>query len=231
MCGRFTLATSVDTLAQAFALSERPQSPPRYNIAPGQPILVIRQTADGCRIAALLSWGLIPAWVKDPVGSRRPINARGETAAEKPSFRAAFRQRRCLVPADGFYEWQARAGGKQPFYFRVVGGKPFAMAGLWERWQGDNGERIDSVALLTTDANAIVAPVHDRMPVILPPSDYGQWLDPGEADSGQLQAMIKAFPARDMEAWPVAATVNRPINDGPGCIEPSRAGVNGELSL
>lgn len=227
MCGRFTLAASGETLIEAFGLSALPQLAPRYNIAPGQSILAVRQAQDHSRLAQPLRWGLIPSWAKDPGIAHRLINARAETAAQKPSFRSAFRHRRCLLPADGFYEWLGPAGKKQPYYFHMRNGGPFAIAGLWEQWQARDGADLQSCTLLTTTANAVVARVHQRMPVILQPRDYTDWLDPRMKDVELLQALLQPFPAEDMGVYPVADVVNRTVNDGRQCIEP----LSGELNL
>ena len=203
---------------------------PRYNIAPSQPLLAVRQRDDGSRQADTLRWGLIPSWAKDPAIGHRLINARSETAADKPSFRAAFRRRRCLVPADGFYEWAVLPDAdKQPWYFHPADRRPFAFAGLWERWQQPGGEAVESCTLLTTSANAVVAPVHHRMPVILSPQHYHQWLDCRQADPVVLQALMRPLPDRLLSAYAVSTLVNRPANDDPGCIQPLPA--NRELNF
>jgi putative SOS response-associated peptidase YedK len=175
MCGRFTLAQSPEAVAKAFGLDAVPNFPPRYNIAPSQPVGVIVRGQNAPKPEfRLMGWGLIPSWAKDPSIGAKLINARSETLTEKPSFRAAFKYRRCLIPADGFYEWQKTQGGaKQPFYFSMAGNAVFAFAGLWESWND-----IESCTILTTAANGLLQPIHDRMPVILSPKDYGRWLDP-----------------------------------------------------
>lgn len=219
MCGRFTLAVPAEDLALRFNLDEVPVLEARYNIAPTQPVLMLRQH-EGRRVAELARWGLIPSWSKDGSGAARMINARAETVAEKPAFRAAFRQRRCLIPADGFYEWQARPGGKQAYYARLATGEPFAMAGLWERWQAPDGAWIQSCTIITTTANELLQPLHDRMPVILAPDHYALWLDPVLRDPGPLQALLGPYPAERMRVYPVGPAVNSVRNDGPGLIEP-----------
>ena len=180
MCGRFLLHTPVDTLQRAFGFAERPNLRPRYNIAPTQTVPIVRQKDGGGRELALVRWGLIPSWAKEAGIGGRLINARAETVAEKPAFRGAFRKRRALVPADGFYEWRKREGDrpKQPLLVRRRDGQPFAFAGLWEHWRGPEGE-VETCTILTTEANAALAPIHDRMPVILDPACYDRWLDPG----------------------------------------------------
>src|SRR5215216_4713323 len=171
MCGRYTLRTPVDTLAEAFEIEEYPSSiTPSYNIAPTQEVAAVVEE-DEKRKLEMLRWGLIPSWAKDPAIGNKMINARAETVAEKPSFRSAFKVRRCLILADGFYEWQKTDNGKQPYYIKMQDGSPFAFAGLWEIWQ--NGEEIRSATIITTDANDLMNEIHHRMPVILPPEDYG----------------------------------------------------------
>jgi putative SOS response-associated peptidase YedK len=166
----------------------------------------------------MLRWGLVPSWADDPGIGARMINARSETAPEKPSFRSAFRRRRCLIPVDGFYEWKRENGSKQPYYFRIDGGRPFAFAGLWESWNKD-GE-IRSCTILTTTANDLVEEIHERMPVILPRDRYDAWLDP-EAEGEELAALLVPYPGDDLEAYPVSRFVNSPGNDDPRCIEPA----------
>jgi putative SOS response-associated peptidase YedK len=178
MCGRFTLRSSGEAVAEAFGLAEAPDLWPRFNIAPGQPVAgVWQQPRVEGREFALLLWGLIAAWADDPSVGYRLANARSETAATKPSFRRAFRSRRCLVVADGFYEWQRADGRKQPYFIGLRGDRPFGLAGPWERWE-KHGEPVESCTVLTTDANELMRPIHERMPVILPPDQYGLWLDP-----------------------------------------------------
>jgi len=218
MCGRFTLTTPSAVLAEAFGLPELPNLTPRYNIAPTQLFSVVRES-ESRRAMVGLRWGLIPSWAKDPAIGKTLINARGETAASKPSFRAAFRQRRCLVPADGFYEWKRSGKVKQPFYIRRLDGAPFAIAGLWERWRPGEGQALETFALITTAANSVLKPIHDRMPVILEASDYELWLDPGMHDAERLQALIRPAADRGIEAYPVSTRVNNPRNEGTALIE------------
>jgi putative SOS response-associated peptidase YedK len=218
MCGRYTLKTPAEALAQQFDLAETPDLTPRYNIAPTQQVAVVRADQAG-RSCELMSWGLIPSWAKDPAIGGKLINARSETAAEKPSFRSAMRQRRCLVLADGFYEWQASAGkGKQPFYFTLADEQPFAMAGLWEAWSAPDGSTRHTCTILTTSANELLTPIHDRMPVILPPEAYARWLDPGMRHAEALYDLLGPFPADAMRARPVSTLVNRVANNGPELI-------------
>jgi len=233
MCGRFSLSQSAEAIAEVFALPEVPSWEARYNIAPTQLVPAVWQASEQSdRQFHLLRWGLIPSWAKDPAIGARLINARAETVTEKPSFRAAFRQRRCLVVADGFYEWQHRVlveetspaksprqqGKKQPFYFRLQDGKPFAFAGLWEHWQAPNGEVIESCTILTTVANELLCPIHDRMPVILNPKDYDLWLDPLVQQVEPLQQLLRPYPDVAMTSYPVSTLVNNPANNSLECI-------------
>jgi putative SOS response-associated peptidase YedK len=222
MCGRFTLRSSPQAVAEAFCLPEAPDLLPRFNIAPGQPVAVVRQEprAEG-RELALLRWGLIPAWADDPSIGNRLANARSETAATKPSFRRAFRSRRCLVVADGFYEWQRTNGRKQPYFVGLQNDRPFGLAGLWERWE-KHGEPVESCTILTTDANELMQPIHERMPVIIPPDQYGLWLDPRCQDTGMLAKLLRPFPSEGMLAYRVSTLVNNAKNDVPQCVEAMR---------
>ena len=221
MCGRYTLRTPPQALAKLFELVRAVSQRLRYNIAPTQEIAAVRTIPGGTgRELVLLRWGLVPAWAKDLGQSARMINARAETAATKPAFRAAFRNRRCLVPADGFYEWQRRGGHKQPFYFCLRDGGPFAFAGLWEHWEGPDGEIVESASLLTTDANEVVRPVHERMPVIVRAEDYGRWLDPEQRNSEALQPLLRPYASEEMTSYAVSTWVNNPRNDDAGCAQP-----------
>lgn len=219
MCGRFTLSQSDEAIAKAFDLACVPTWQPRYNIAPTQMVPTVLLPPALCdRQFQLLRWGLIPSWAKDAAIGGRLINARAETVAEKASFRAAFRHRRCLVVADGFYEWQRTERKKQPFYFRLRDGQPFAFAGLWERWQAPDGETIASCTILTTEASELLRPIHDRMPVILDPKDYDLWLDPAVQTPEPLQQLLRPYPAEVMTSYAVSTKVNNPANDSPECI-------------
>ncbi|MGQ9598758.1 MAG: SOS response-associated peptidase [Anaerolineae bacterium] len=223
MCGRFTLTDPDAELMTQFDLPNLPPLEPRYNIAPSQPVAVVRLAAGkAARELVLMRWGLIPFWAQDPGIGTRLINARAETVAEKPAFRDAFRRRRCLVVADGFYEWQKQDGRKQPFYIRMQDGRSFAFAGLWEQWRGADDVVIESCTLLTTGANELMQPLHNRMPVILRPQDYGLWLDPIVQQPDLLQAVLLPYPAEEMYAYPVSRWVNSPDHDDPRCIEPLR---------
>jgi putative SOS response-associated peptidase YedK len=234
MCGRFTLFHSAEAIAEAFQVdtTDLPPLPPRYNIAPSQPVAAIVQIPDEPkRKLHWLRWGLIPSWAKDPAIGYKLINARAETAFEKPSFRSAFKHRRCLIPSDGFYEWQRIEGSKskkQPYYFSLKDNDPFALAGLWERWESQEGDIVETCTILTTDANDLVSPIHDRMPVILNPQDYDLWLTPNFTSTDslrdaycRLQAMLKPYPSEAMKAHPVSSIVNSPKNDSPECNRPT----------
>jgi putative SOS response-associated peptidase YedK len=222
MCGRYTLRAPGKVVADLFGLAEEPPLRPRYNIAPTQPVPVVRvlranpQTKQ--RELVPLRWGLIPPWASDPAIGNRLINARAETVASKPAFRGALRRRRCLVPADGFYEWRKEGSKKQPVYVRRKDGQPFAFAGLWERWERE-GEVIESCAIITTGANDLMAEFHDRMPVILDPKDYGVWLDPGVQDPKVLGPLLRPYPGDEMEVYPVSTLVNNPRHEDPRCVE------------
>jgi putative SOS response-associated peptidase YedK len=220
MCGRFLLATPASTVAEVFDLDEVPILQPRYNIAPGQPVAIVRHVPSSTRRELThVLWGMIPSWSRDPASAGRPINARAETAADKPTFRAAFRRRRCLVPADGFYEWKPLGGRrKQPFVFRLGNGEPFAFAGLWEVWEGPQGEVLETGCILTTEANDLVRPVHDRMPVILPVGAHAAWLGPNRGRP-ELERLLVPFPAEQMTAVPVGLWVGDPRHEGPRCLE------------
>jgi len=218
MCGRFALRSSPDEIRRLFGYGEQPNFPPRYNIAPTQAVPVIF-AEHGVRHFRLMRWGLIPSWVKDPKQFSLLINARLESVNEKPSFRGAMKYRRCLVPADGFYEWQKTGGAKRPFFVRAQTGTPFAFAALWETWTDRDGGEIDTVAIVTTSANATVAPIHDRMPVIVPPEHYEAWLDCNGVNAKQAAALIGRAPEDFLEAIPVSPRVNSVKNDGPENLE------------
>lgn len=221
MCGRFTLKQPAAALAQAFHLQEIPELAAQYNIAPTQmvPTVLHNPTCKQYEFQQL-RWGLIPAWAKDAKMGVKLINARAETVAEKPAFRSAFKRRRCLVIADGFYEWQRQQGKKQPFYFRLKDGQPFGFAGLWEIWHSPQGEEITSCTIVTTTANELLEPIHDRMPVILAPEDYDLWLDTGVQTPEKLQPLLDPYPAQAMTAYPVSNLVNKPQHNSPECIIP-----------
>jgi putative SOS response-associated peptidase YedK len=218
MCGRYTLATPVEELAEEFGLvGPLPDLRPSYNVAPTQEVAVVRAGGEGRRLE-MMRWGLIPAWADETGIGFRMINARSETVAEKPSFKRALKARRCLIPADGFYEWQKTNGGKQPHYIQMKNGSPFALAGLWEKWSGGE-EEVRSCTILTTGANELMSEIHQRMPVILPSEDYELWLDPDIHEPDQLLPLLAPYPVEGMEAYPVSRRVNSPSNDEPGCVE------------
>ena len=218
MCGRFLLATPVEALEVQFGAIAAGSFGPRYNIAPTSPVPVVKETELG-RILTLHHWGLIPSWAKDPALGARLSNARGETVAEKPSFRTSFRRRRCLIPADGFYEWQARPGlPKQPWLIRATAGVTLAFAGLWDLWEGPDG-CLESCTIITTAANALMAPVHDRMPVVLDPGDWSFWLAPGTKDAARLQALLCPAPEGVLTRHPVGPRVGNVKFDDPGLME------------
>lgn len=219
MCGRYNLITDARALVDFFSLDNSLEIHSRYNIAPSQDIPVIRQSPSG-RTVSLLRWGLIPHWAKEEKIGYRMINARAETVAEKPSFRTAFRRRRCLVPATGFYEWQAVAGGKQPYNIRMEDGSLFAFAGLWEQWRSGDSRLVESCTVIVTDANELIRPVHDRMPVILDPANYATWLNPDIHDPELLQRLLEAYPAEGMQLYPVSKRVGSPANDDPELVLP-----------
>jgi len=219
MCGRFTLRTPVEKLMAAFGLEDLPELPLRYNIAPTQPVATVLVVTGG-REFRPMRWGLIPSWAKDQKIGSRLINARSETVAEKPAFRSAFRHRRCLILADGFYEWQRTDVGRLPYYIARRDGEPFAFAGLWERWAPPTGEPVESCTILTTAANSLIAEFHLRMPVILDPADHDLWLDETVTDPALLQPLLKRYPPEKMVAYRVGPAVNRPANDSPDLIRP-----------
>jgi putative SOS response-associated peptidase YedK len=213
MCGRFTQRTPAPRLKKEFGVEEVPEVEARYNIAPTQSIHSVRQTLDG-REMSFLKWGLIPSWAKDSSMGAKLINARSETVKEKPSFREAFKRRRCIIPADGFYGWQRTGGRKQPFFFHMQDDRPFGFAGLWDRWKSEDGELIESCTILTTEANEVLRPVHDRMPVILHPEEYSLWLEAEERQSDLLVELLRPYPAEEMVGHPVSSSINSPRNQG-----------------
>jgi putative SOS response-associated peptidase YedK len=222
MCGRFTLTVTPETLAHLFRLLEAALPRPRYNIAPTQAVAVVRQAPDQPgRVLDFMRWGLIPPWAEDARIGNRLINARSETVAEKPAFRSAFRRKRCLIPADSFFEWK-KENGKQPYCIRLKDGAPFAFAGLWESWKNPEGQIVESCTLLTTTANEVVRPIHERMPVILEPAVYDTWLDPAVQKPEELKPLLGPFAAKDMMAFPVGRWVNDPKHDDPKCLEPEK---------
>jgi putative SOS response-associated peptidase YedK len=223
MCGRFVLISAPAAIRALLGYPEQPNFPPRYNVAPTQPVAVVRLN-EGRRQFVLMRWGLLPSWVKDPKTFPLLINARGESLSEKPAFRAAIKRRRCLIPVDGFYEWKTEGDRKQPYYVRARSGGPFVFAGLWETWTGPNGEELDTVAIVTTEANPVLRHIHGRMPVILAPEDFGLWLS-ADADALAACALVRPAPENALEAFPVSTAVNRVANDDPKLLEPLPAGL------
>lgn len=240
MCGRFTLRTPASKLASWFLNATLdlnwPALRPRFNVAPTQPIACVRNSSEGIAEVVQLHWGLIPSWSKDPKSAAKMINARSETVAEKPSFRSAFKRRRCLIVTDGFFEWKRDGEIKRPFYITVRDDTPFCFAGLWETWNG-NGQSIESATIITTSPNELMREVHDRMPVILPPNQYRYWLEAvpptaprskaskvsetePDAVTPSLLEMLTQFPATDMKATEVSTFVNSPFNDSEECCFP-----------
>ena len=213
MCGRYALTSPPAVIAERFHLLWTPEVEPHYNIAPSQTIPVVRETAQG-RELAFLRWGLIPWWAKDIRIGMKLVNARAESLADKPAFRDAYRHRRCLVPADAFYEWKPVAGRKQPYCIRLRDAGPFGMAGVWERWKDPSGQLVESCTIVTVDANPLVAGLHDRMPLIVAPEAYDAWL---RAESAELPP---AVPAQVMRSYPVSPPVSNAKNDVPACLDP-----------
>jgi putative SOS response-associated peptidase YedK len=222
MCGRYTLTSSGEELALLFDISDLPLVVPRYNLAPTQEAAVVRVPAPGePRRLDLLKWGLIPYWAKEAKIGNSMINARAESVAEKPAYRSSFKKKRCLIPTDGFYEWKKEGKLKQPFLIHRQDGKPFAFAGLWSSWRNPEQEKpVETFTILTTDANDLLRPLHDRMPVILDPKDFDLWLDPKIDDEAKLQPLLVPHAVEGFEAFPVSRMVNSPTNDVADCIAP-----------
>jgi len=218
MCGRYLITSPPDAVREFGHYDERPNFPPRYNIAPTQPVPIVR-IQDGERHFALVRWGLVPSWAKE-VGSSPLINARSETVFSKPSFRNAARRRRCLFPADGFYEWRRDGKSRKPFLIRRRDGGLFAMAGIWEYWMTPEGSELESAAIITTDANATLAPVHHRMPVILDEADFDRWLSASETEAKDLEGLLRPAPDDLLEAVPISDRVNKVANDDAALLEP-----------
>jgi len=223
MCGRYQLKTEAKRLAELFR-AERVEGAdllvPRYNIAPGTPVLIARDTPTG-RAIEHVRWGLVPAWADDPKIGYKMINARSETVVQKPAFKSAMKYRRCIVPCSGFYEWKRLdAKTKQPHHITVQGADAFGLAGLWERWQDPAGNELETMAILTCAPNEMMADLHDRMPVILPPDVFDAWLDSDQQDAARAAELLKPYPAEQIQAWPVSTYVNKAGNEGERCIEP-----------
>ena len=239
MCGRFGVTTLPEEIAEYFELEEAPPVRPSWNITPQRPVLAVRTAQvleDGASDAgrsgrewAALVWGLVPPWAKDPKIGAKMINARAETVAEKPSYRVAFRRRRCVVPADFYYEWKRpRGGAKQPYAFALRSGEPMGLAGIWEHWEDGKGSVLETVAIMTTEPNGLCAEVHDRMPVIIAKDHFGDWMKNGEETKG-LGKLLRPYPAEEMKSWPVSTRVNNPRNDDNDLIERVELPGQGEL--
>jgi putative SOS response-associated peptidase YedK len=227
MCGRYRLSRRKQIIEEHFdAVSSDEDWTPRYNVSPTQPVPVIRQhPKEPVRKLSLMRWGLIPSWSKNSSGAARMLNARSETADTKPAFRDALKSRRCLIPADGFYEWKRDLKTKQPYCFVVNEGELFAFAGLWDRWKDAAGKWLETCSILTTTPNSVTAPIHDRMPVILDPDSYEMWLDPGMTNVAAASDLLKPFDARQMQCFPVSGRINRVANDDADCCAPVEVAV------
>ena len=229
MCGRYAITSAPEAIRRLFGYDEQPNFPPRYNVAPTQPVPIVR-IFEGRRQFALVRWGLIPAWVKDPRGFSLLINARGESLGDKPAFRAALRYRRCLFPADGFYEWRREGERARPYYVRPTAGGPMAFAGLWENWMGPNGEEMETAAIVTTRANRMLATIHPRMPAIVPPAAFDLWLDSRSVDAATAAALIGPAPEDMLAFHEVSPAVNSAANDTPDLIAPATAAATTETA-
>jgi putative SOS response-associated peptidase YedK len=223
MCGRYAITSAPEAMRALFGYREQPNFPPRFNVAPTQPIPVVR-LADGTRSFALLRWGLIPSWVKDPRTFSLLINARGESVLDKPAFRNAMKRRRCLIPADGFYEWKQDGGRKRPYFVRPRTAGPTAFAGLWESWMGPNGEEMETACIVTTAANRTLRAIHDRMPAVIAPEAFDLWLDAAKVDAETAAALLAPAPEAQLTAYEVSTAVNRTANDTAALIAPVAPG-------
>jgi putative SOS response-associated peptidase YedK len=219
MCGRYAIHANPEVVALQFALEEAPQFKTSYNVCPGTEVLVVRTDREGRRVTRAHRWGLIPHWAKDPAIGNKLANARGESLAERPAFRDAFRHWRCLVPASGFYEWQTRGARKVPWYIRPLDAELFALAGITALWRG-----VRSVSLITTEPNELMRPIHDRMPVIVAPQDYAAWLDPARHDAAELMHFVRPYPAERTRAYQVSPRVSKPENDDASLIAEAAGG-------
>lgn len=220
MCGRFTLELSSETLKVIFGVSPFENIPPRYNVAPTQMVLVLRNDPDSNRQLSYMKWGLIPHWAKGASIGNHMINARSETVDQKSAFKNALKDRRCIIPASGFYEWQKVGTKKQPYYITLKDGSPMLFAGLWDRWTSPEGIVVESCTILTTNSNELVSPLHDRMPVILDMKDIDRWLDCHVTEPAKLKALLTTHQSESMQLFPVSNMVNSPKNDEARCIEP-----------
>ena len=232
MCGRFSLHSNAHVVSLQFGLAQVPEYAPRYNVAPGTPILAVRAGERGVRRGVLMQWGLIPSWARDPAIGSRLVNARAEHIADKSAFRNALRHRRCIIPADGFYEWRTTGDRRQPYFVCPRDNVLFGLAGLYEHWKGPEG-LIGSCTVITTQSNALMQPLHDRMPAILDAADYAHWLDPDNPDPVALLDILRPSPPERMTAYPVSTRVNNVRHDDAELIEPADAedapGVSGTL--
>ena len=221
MCGRFTLHAPAAQIRESFNLPDLPdrELKPRYNIAPSQDVAIIRDTGTG-REMVMARWGLIPCWSKESSTKYSTINARTESVAEKPTYRTSFKRRRCLIPADGFYEWKQDAGNKVPHHIRMKDGKVFAFAGLWDHWEGEDAS-IESCTIIVMPANAVMKPIHERMPAIIAAEDYDGWLDSGVTDKQEIMQYLDSAPSTQLTAYPVSTLVNSAKNNDEGCIRPA----------
>jgi putative SOS response-associated peptidase YedK len=232
MCGRFTLRNPAQVYAAYLRRAGVGAGGPRFNVAPGQRVEVVRGEPGGDWETEELVWGFIPRWTRPEAKPIPLINARSESVADKPAFRDAFRYRRCLVPADGFYEWRRENSRKWPYFFRLRGDQPFALAALWEEWWSASGESVRSFCLLTTEANSVLAPIHDRMPVMLDPAGAVRWLETSPAEAGaRLTPLLRPFPPDAMEVIAVSPWVNKADHEGPRCLEPREGGAAEQMSL
>jgi putative SOS response-associated peptidase YedK len=223
VCGRYAFFSPAEAVKRTFALEDVPELEPRYNIAPTQFVPAVRAGEEGARAFAMLHWGLVPKWAKERAIGNRMINARSETIAEKPSFREAFRRRRCLVLADGWYEWQVAPDGKQPWFIHMKDARPFAFAGLWERWKDPADDALlESCTIATTVASESIRKIHERMPVVLAEADWDRWLDTAFSEADKLAELLGPFEPKALEAWPVSRQVNAPKNQGPELIASTR---------
>ena len=227
MCGRYAFFSPAEAVKRTFALDLLPDLTPRYNIAPTQSVPAVRVAEEGRRALVMLHWGLVPHWASERAIGNRMINARCETLAEKPAYRDAFRRRRCLVLADGWYEWQPAPGGKQPWFVRLRDQRPIAFAGLWERWKDPAGELLESCTIVTTAASDSIRKIHDRMPVVLPEQSWDRWMDPAYSDTEALSKTLGPYDPKALKAWTVSRQVNTPKNEGAKLIEPEGSGVVG----
>lgn len=225
MCGRFTFAICPELLAEIFGVDVLRKLHPRYNIAPTQHVPIIRESATGGRRLSSVRWGLVPHWAKDITIGNRLINARCETAHEKPAFRQAIRARRCIIPASGFFEWASTPSGKIPHYITMRDGTPLALAGIWDSWKSHDGETLETFAILTTTANSLIATLHDRMPVLLHPTEFELWLDRSTNNPEKLRRLYQPYPSELLREWEVTTLVNNPNNESPETVVPVRVPI------